>query len=220
MRRDGRVIVANLRRTNWDDAEALQAGAQYSYQVEAYDAAGNVSPRSAAVAVVMPEAGGGGGGGGGGKESVVKAASCSRADIQSAIDKARSGDVVEVPAGQCDWPDRAIATVLQKSLWIRGAGKDKTRIRRGFYINDSNTSEFDRALIGLFVFRCDATTRVRFSDLTLEGNGTEGTFSNEDGTFPHIVASDYGVKLFACRDFRIHDARFTRFGYAGVEVNS
>ena len=220
VRRDGRVIVANLRRTNWDDAEALQAGARYSYQVEAYDAAGNVSPRSAAVAVVMPEAGGGGGGGGGGKESVVKAASCSRADIQSAIDKARSGDVVEVPAGQCDWPDRAIATVLQKSLWIRGAGKDKTRIRRGFYINDSNTSEFDRALIGLFVFRCDATTRVRFSDLTLEGNGTEGTFSNEDGTFPHIVASDYGVKLFACRDFRIHDARFTRFGYAGVEVNS
>lgn len=220
VRRDGRVIVANLRRTNWDDAEALQAGAQYSYQVEAYDAAGNVSSRSAAVAVVMPEAGGGGGGGGGGKESVVKAASCSRADIQSAIDKARSGDVVEVPAGQCDWPDRAIATVLQKSLWIRGAGKDKTRIRRGFYINDSNTSEFDRALIGLFVFRCDATTRVRFSDLTLEGNGTEGTFSNEDGTFPHIVASDYGVKLFACRDFRIHDARFTRFGYAGVEVNS
>ena len=220
VRRDGRVIVANLRRTNWDDAEALQAGARYSYQVEAYDAAGNVSPRSAAVAVVMPEAGGGGGGGGGGKESVVKAASCSRADIQSAIDKARSGDVVEVPAGQCDWPDRAIATVLQKSLWIRGAGKDKTRIRRGFYINDSNTSEFDRALIGLFVFRCDAATRVRFSDLTLEGNGTEGTFSNEDGTFPHIVASDYGVKLFACRDFRIHDARFTRFGYAGVEVNS
>ena len=220
VRRDGRVIVANLRRTNWDDAEALQAGAQYSYQVEAYDAAGNVSPRSAAVAVVMPEAGGGGGGGGGGKESVVKAASCSRADIQSAIDKARSGDVVEVPAGQCDWPDRAIATVLQKSLWIRGAGKDKTRIRRGFYINDSNTSEFDRALIGLFVFRCDAATWVRFSDLTLEGNGTEGTFSNEDGTFPHIVASDYGVKLFACRDFRIHDARFTRFGYAGVEVNS
>lgn len=220
VRRDGRVIVANLRRTNWDDAEALQAGARYSYQVEAYDAAGNVSPRSAAVAVVMPEAGGGGGGGGGGKESVVKAASCSRADIQSAIDKARSGDVVEVPAGQCDWPDRAIATVLKKSLWIRGAGKDKTRIRRGFYINDSNTSEFDRALIGLFVFRCDATTRVRFSDLTLEGNGTESTFSNEDGTFSHIVASDYGVKLFACRDFRIHDARFTRFGYAGVEVNS
>lgn len=220
VRRDGRVIVANLRRTNWDDAEALQAGARYSYQVEAYDAAGNVSPRSAAVAVVMPEAGGGGGGGGGGKESVVKAASCSRADIQSAIDKARSGDVVEVPAGQCDWPDRAIATVLKKSLWIRGAGKDKTRIRRGFYINDSNTSEFDRALIGLFVFRCDATTRVRFSDLTLEGNGTESTFSNEDGTFSHIVASDYGVKLFACRYFRIHDARFTRFGYAGVEVNS
>ena len=156
-----------------------------------------------------------------GGDDVVTAASCSRHDVQAAVDSAAPGDIVQIPAGpRCDW-NGLDKVVVNKSLWIRGAGKDATRIRRGSYISDDNTSENDIALTALFVFDCNASTRVRLSGMTLEGNGTEGTFvGSDDQTFPQLLAFDYGVKLFACRDFRIHDARFEKFGYSGIDLRS
>ena len=129
--------------------------------------------------------------------------------------------MVQIPAGaRCDWGGLEKVTI-NKSLWVRGAGKEHTRIRRGSYISDSNTSENDIALTALFVFDCNSSTRVRLSDMTLEGNGKEGSFVGSDNvTFPQLVAYDYGVKLFACRDFRVHDARFEKFGYSGIDLRS
>ena len=35
--------------------------------------------------------------------NIIQAASCSRADVQAAINSAQDGDTVLVPAGECTW---------------------------------------------------------------------------------------------------------------------
>ncbi len=67
----------------------------------------------------------------------INAASCSQADVQAAIDAAKEGDTVHVPAGTCTWSTpvtigEVIAwtppTFESKNLIIQGAGIDQTII--------------------------------------------------------------------------------------------
>ncbi|WP_395624705.1 immunoglobulin domain-containing protein [Thermomonas sp.] len=187
-------------------ASAADAG---SYKVEVSNSAGSATSQPALLTVTPVQ-------------HVVTAANCSVSAVQAAVDQAVNGDVVQIPAGAtCSWGGLDKVTVAGKNLWIRGAGKGATVIRRGSYIDTANTSENDIALTALFVFACDAGTRVRFSDMTLQGNGREGTFvGTSNVTFPQLLAYDYGIKLWACRDFRIHDTRFEKFGYAGIDLRS
>ncbi len=73
----------------------LTPSTNYSYTVSAYDAAGNNSPQSASAnATTMA---------GGGNGTIVNAASCSQADVQSAVNAASDGNTVIVPNGTCTW---------------------------------------------------------------------------------------------------------------------
>lgn len=54
----------------------------------------------------------------------VNAASCSQADVTSAINSASAGDRVLVPAGSCSWSSMSIA----KAVHLQGAGIDVTTI--------------------------------------------------------------------------------------------
>ena len=73
----------------------LTPSTNYSYTVSAYDAAGNNSPQSGS-ANATTQAGGGNG-------TVVNAATCSQADVQSAVNAAADGNTVMVPTGTCTW---------------------------------------------------------------------------------------------------------------------
>lgn len=187
-------------------ASAADAG---RYKVEVSNSAGSVTSQPALLTVTPAQ-------------TIITALSCQRSDVQTAVNMAMNGDVVQIPAGPtCSWGGLEKVTVTGKSLWIRGAGKAATIIRRGSYIDTANTSENDIALTALFVFDCSAGTRVRFSDMSLQGNGKEGSFVGTNNvTFPQLLAFDYGIKLWACRDFRVHDSRFEKFGYAGIDVRS
>jgi len=191
---------------NLDAVTDADAG---SYIAEVSNSAGKAIS-SPATLNVTPGAGG----------NVITAASCGLDDIKAAVNLAPSGGVVQIPEGpKCVWPGKLDMVKINKSLWIRGAGIGKTVIQRGAFIDTGNTSDNDIALTALFSFDCNAGTRIRFSAMTLLGNGKEGTFVGTDNqTFPQILAFDYGIKLWGCRDFRVHDARFEKFGYAGIDL--
>lgn len=58
--------------------------------------------------------------------NIVPAATCSDADVQSAITSAMSGNVVTVPAGNCTWNNTV--TISGKMLTLQGAGIGQTNI--------------------------------------------------------------------------------------------
>ncbi|MDD5012383.1 MAG: hypothetical protein PHQ66_01930 [Candidatus Nanoarchaeia archaeon] len=60
---------------------------------------------------------------------IINAASCSQANVQSAINSASDGDIVQVPAGSCTWS--STVTINSKNIILRGAGIDKTNITDG-----------------------------------------------------------------------------------------
>ena len=60
--------------------------------------------------------------------ATINAASCSNSDIQSAINSARSGDVVLVPAGDSPWSGN-VKIPDNKKITLSGAGVDATTVR-------------------------------------------------------------------------------------------
>jgi hypothetical protein len=58
--------------------------------------------------------------------AVINAASCSRADVATAVATASDGDTVQVPAGTCTWTSTLRVT---KGITLAGAGIDQTIIR-------------------------------------------------------------------------------------------
>lgn len=56
--------------------------------------------------------------------ATINAASCSQANVTSAITSAANGDIVQVPAGNCTWS----AMTLSKGIHLKGAGSASTII--------------------------------------------------------------------------------------------
>jgi hypothetical protein len=54
--------------------------------------------------------------------NIIQAASCSRADVQAAINSAQDGDTVLVPAGECTWNSEV--SIQNKTITLIGAGSD------------------------------------------------------------------------------------------------
>src|SRR5262245_56530212 len=61
--------------------------------------------------------------------ATINASSCSRDNVQSAINSARDGDIVVIPAGNCTWS--STVTINDKSITLQGAGVDRTIITDG-----------------------------------------------------------------------------------------
>lgn len=52
--------------------------------------------------------------------NIIQSASCSRADVQAAINQAQDGDTVLVPAGECTWNSEV--SIQNKTITLIGAG--------------------------------------------------------------------------------------------------
>ena len=127
--------------------------------------------------------------------AVTTAASCEIADVQAAIDDAGAGDVVQIPAGTCDWGGATATSVA--GIRLRGAGMGQTTIRRSSAASGSYALEID----------CDNGLRAELSDIAFEG-------LDDDDVLDNGVLLDNG-----CRDFKVHDARFAKFSMAGLEID-
>ncbi|MFX0196082.1 MAG: hypothetical protein ACFFCW_08165 [Candidatus Hodarchaeota archaeon] len=60
--------------------------------------------------------------------ATINASTCSRADVQSAINSASNGDTVIVPSGTCTWSS-SVSIPSTKGITLKGAGIDSTTIR-------------------------------------------------------------------------------------------
>ena len=74
-----------------------------------------------------------------------KAATCSYFDVQNQISAAVDGDIIEIPAGVCNWEANTV-TWTDKNISIKGAGIDTTTIfmssGSAFYVTDENKASF------------------------------------------------------------------------------
>lgn len=61
--------------------------------------------------------------------ATIHANSCSRIDVQTAIDSSSTGDIVNIPAGNCTW-NAAVSVPSSINITLRGAGIDLTVINR------------------------------------------------------------------------------------------
>src|SRR5262245_7791446 len=80
------------------------------------------------------------------------AASCSSADVQSAINAAVAGDTVAVPAGNCTWTTKV--TISNKALTLNGAGIGATNITDGIggALDVDGASSANFVTVGGFTF--------------------------------------------------------------------
>jgi hypothetical protein len=90
------------------------------------------------------------------------AATCSQASVQTAIDTARNGDVVSVPAGTCTWT--GTVKINGKSIVLQGAGIDKTIIVDS--IESANTLEAEIS---------NENPALRITGFTFNANGIKKT---------------------------------------------
>ncbi len=60
----------------------------------------------------------------------INAASCSRNDVQNAINSAQDGDTVAIPSGNCTWTSQV--QINNKGITLRGAGVGHTVITNGY----------------------------------------------------------------------------------------
>lgn len=94
----------------------------------------------------------------------INADSCSRFDVQEAVDAAVDGDTVVVPAGSCTWSDPL--TVTHKGITIRGAGVDET------IITDATEKAYAESAIAVLASSGDL---FRITGFTFNGTaGSEG----------------------------------------------
>lgn len=91
------------------------------------------------------------------------ASACSKAAVESALSSAKTGDVVVIPSGTCSWP---AAVTLNKGLTIKG---QTTTVRNATTYSVTPT---DSTIIQKYGFTVTATTGVRITGITFDGNVT------------------------------------------------
>lgn len=78
--------------------------------------------------------------------ATINAASCSSANITTAISSASAGDTVQVPAGNCTWNGTGAVAINNKNITLQGAGIDVTTISitsgEGFRVPATNIGAF------------------------------------------------------------------------------
>jgi len=129
------------------------------------------------------------------KRTLIVATSGSRDDIQTAVDQAVSGDIVQIPAGNFDFDGTVI---VREGIHIRGEGRDSTILTK------VGTE------ICMFRFKVLSNDPPAFSAIKLVD--PEGPYAAYD-----IYKASVGVEMaYGCWDFRVFDCEFEGFGNAGV----
>lgn len=125
----------------------------------------------------------------------ITASSCGYSAVAAAVASAPAGSTVNIPAGDCSWGTQQLN--VPGGIALRGAGQDKTVIRRVGSV--PNTAY-------VVAFNCGNGKPARFSGMTLVGNG--------NGSI-----QDKGLGLLnGCADFRVSDSKFTKFIFSAVYV--
>ena len=126
----------------------------------------------------------------------ITANSCSRADVQDALDAATDGDRVLVPSGTCTW-SASVSIPDTKGIVLQGAGIGQTTVVDGF----TNGS-------ALWVNVASGNSVTRVTGFTFNANGV-----SKSGTNAEIAITGSGLDRF-----RIHDNDFRNIRRRGISV--
>ena len=122
-------------------------------------------------------------------------------DVQNAINKARRGDTVVIPAGTWTWKKTVNS---YEGISLRGAGKNSTIIKLA-NVNNSNML--------LFKINADGKGGFSFSNMTLRGNGANICLKGKG------KVTDSGIHMHGkFKDFRISNCAFDGFSWAGIRL--
>lgn len=182
----GGTLLTTVTGTSYSNT-GLSASTQYSYTVRAKDAAGNNSSQSSSVSATTqastppPPTG-----------NTVTAASCSQADVQSAINSVSVGGTVNVPAGTCSWA----GNISISGISLVGPGQDAsspTIITTG----QVNATKHGTAYTVLRGFRFTGANQ----HFVINGNDTQALFISYDNYYysnsSYLGAVDTNGALFA-----------------------
>ena len=136
--------------------------------------------------------------------ALINARSGSATDIQAAVNLAKTGDTVAIPAGTFYFTGQVFAP---DGIYIKGAGRDRT-----YLIKSDNLSEWH----GMFTIDAKTGQPFKFSGITLEGRlaALQGT----NRTTVVTTVKDQGLVIYgAAKNIQIFDSRFTKFLRAGIE---
>lgn len=131
--------------------------------------------------------------------------------IQSAINSALSGDIIELPAGQFIVNSNVYVT---KFISIKGAGIGKTVLYRSESVSDDllNTSSSWRGIFRFYI-NSNAKSGIVVSDITFKSKKPSAV--DGDGL---SRAADIGIEMVNCVDFVITRCRFENFGNGAISV--
>jgi hypothetical protein len=140
-----------------------------------------------------------------GNAATINAKSGSSADIQAAINLAKTGDTVVIPAGRFLFTGQVNAP---DGIHIKGAGMNST-----YLIKNDNLGAW-HAMITV-----DTKTGqpFRFSGITLQGRLDALQGSNRTTAVTSVTDQGLVIKG-AAKNFQIYDSRFTKFIRAGIEL--
>jgi hypothetical protein len=125
----------------------------------------------------------------------IAARSCEYDAVQSAVSYAGAGTTIRIPAGDCNWGTKQLD--VPAGIYLQGAGENATIIRRDGYVPNTRY---------LIAYDCTNGRQAIFSGMTLIGNGNG-------------AIQDKGLGLLnGCRDFKVHDSKFTHFIFSAVYV--
>jgi hypothetical protein len=138
--------------------------------------------------------------------TTIKAASPNRADIQAAVERAASGDIVEIPVGAVEWTGQLFAP---DGIWIKGAGRNATKL-----LNKDDLSAWKAML----VVECKTGKPFKLSGIHFEGRLQ--ALQGDNRTSNQTQVCDQGVLVNGnAVDIEIFDCRFTKFTRAAVEFS-
>lgn len=124
------------------------------------------------------------------------------ADLQAAINKARTGDIISIPAGRFSFSGTVMAP---DGIYIKGAGRDST-----FLLKSDNTSNF------MIMVDSKTGSPFKFSDITMQGRLDALQGSNRTTAVTSVTDGGLYIKG-AATNFQIFNSRFTKFLRAGIE---
>lgn len=131
--------------------------------------------------------------------------------IQSAVNKAVKGDIIELPAGQFI-ANKSV--VINKFISIKGQGLGKTILYRAETVLDATLSQSsDWRGIFRFEINSNSSSGIVVSGITFKSK--KASMLDGDGL---SRASDIGIEMVKCVDFVITGCRFENFGNGAVSI--
>jgi hypothetical protein len=130
-----------------------------------------------------------------------------RPSLQSAVDTAVNGDVLQVPSGHFKFSGEVTITKL---ISITGAGTSNTVLYRA---EETPDADLDSVAMIHFDINSRAPSNIRVRGITFKSK--RPSITPGDGL---SLAKDMGIQLTKAVDFKIEGCRFENFGRSAIDV--